>query len=345
MSTLALLLAGTITLTTIPPTPLIERTKSGQALNFDLVITNSGASAITIEEIEASVLNAKDALVLQRRLMSNGASIETIPNRRIEPGARLVVFNPFYEFEPDVDLKKIRFDLTFDDQQHASIVVQPRVHETKADLILPLRGRVFVHDGHDFYSHHRRLDVTGTMTTALGVNENMTRYAYDFTVVDERGAMHKGDGENNEDWFGFGTPILAPANGIVVKAAATRPDGAKSKPVPLQMDEVLKDITLIFGNFVILDHGNGEFSFLAHMRNGSVTVKPGDRVKQGQKIGEMGCSGDAMFPHLHYQLQRDASLGEGLPSYFRDYRRFTGDAFVRVTRGQIDTGDIVETTR
>jgi hypothetical protein len=55
----------------------------------------------------------------------------------------------------------------------------------------------------------------------------------------------------------------------------------------------------------------------------------------------MGASGDAMFPHLHYQLQRDAHLGEGLPSYFRDFKRFTGSAWVRVARGQIDTGDVV----
>ena len=80
------------------------------------------------------------------------------------------------------------------------------------------------------------------------------------------------------------------------------------------------------------------------MKNGSVTVRAGDRVKQGQKLGEMGCSGDAMFPHLHYQLQRDGGLGEGLPSYFRGYRRFTGTAWVPVKRGQIDTGDVVSST-
>ena len=91
--------------------------------------------------------------------------------------------------------------------------------------------------------------------------------------------------------------------------------------------------------------GNGEFSVLAHMKQGSVTVKAGDRVKRGQKIGELGASGDSMFPHLHYQLQRDAKTGEGLPSYFRDFRRLTGKSWVRVKRGHVDTGDVVESAR
>ena len=331
-----------VTISTIPPTPLIETTKSGQAVNFDLLITNDSAAAVTIDAIEATVLNEEGAMVLQRRLAANGASIETVPNREIAPGAKLVVFNPFPEFESDIPLHAIRYDVTTGETT-STIVVKPQPYVQKTDLILPLQGRVFVHDGHDFYSHHRRLDITGGMTTALGVTSNMTRYAYDFTIVDGEGRMHRGDGEKSEDWPGFGQPVRAPGAGVVVKSAGDRFDGAKR--TPLTMEGVLADITLIFGNFVVIDHGSGEFSVLAHMREGSVTVKPGDRVRQGQKIGEIGWSGDAMFPHLHYQLQRDASLGEGLPSYFRDYRRFTGTSFKRVARGQIDTGDVVEATR
>lgn len=334
-----------VSLTTLPPTPLIEATRSGQSLNFDLVLENNGEAKVTISQVEATVLGANDVLIAQRRLAENGDSIATLPQREIEPGAKVVVFNPFPQFESDLALNKIRYDVTFDNGEHASFVVTPRAYEGKTSLILPLKGRVFVHDGHDFYSHHRRLDVTGPMTTALGVTENMTRYAYDFTVIDERGRMHRNDGEKNEDWLGFGTAIFAPGDGVVVKSASDRPDGTQSKRVALDGPSVMKDITLIFGNYAIIDHGNGEFSLLGHMKNGSVSVKPGDRVRQGQKIGEMGCSGDAMFPHLHYQLQRDAYLGEGLPSYFRDYKRFTGSSFVPVKRGAVDTGDVVQSTR
>ena len=71
-------------------------------------------------------------------------------------------------------------------------------YSSKSPIIIPMglfaepwvdrRGRAFVHDGHDYYSHHRRLDVTGGMTTAIGVKTNMTRYAYDFVIVDEAAA-------------------------------------------------------------------------------------------------------------------------------------------------------------
>jgi hypothetical protein len=333
-----------VTITTVPATPLIEQTKSGQALNFDLLLENSGGAAVTVDEVEATVLDAKGAMVLQRRLTSNGNSITTLPNRELAPGKKLVIFNPFPEFDGDVELHAIRYDITAG-EEHASITVKPRRYETKADLILPLRGRVFVHDGHDFLSHHRRLDITGDMTTALKISENMTRYAYDFTIVDEQGRMHRNDGEKNEEWFGFGQPVLAPADGVVVSAAGDRPDGTKLQRAPLDYEAVMKDLHQIFGNYAVLDHGNGEFSVLAHLRQGTVKLQPGQQVKRGEKIGEVGSSGDSMFPHLHYQLQRDAKFGEGLPSYFRDYQRLTGKSFIRVKRGQVDTGDVVQSSR
>lgn len=343
MHLLAVLAA--ITISTLPATPLVQQTRGGQTLNFDLILENQGAQKVVIDEIEATVLAPNGALVTQQRLMRNGASIRTLPQREIEPGKKLVIFNPFHELDGDLVLDAIRYDITFEDEQRASITVRPRRYETKADLILPLGGRVFVHDGNDFYSHHRRLDVTGDMTTALGIHANMTRYAYDFTVVDEKGAMHRGDGEKNEDWYGFGQPILAPADGVVVHSAGDRPDGTKSKRAPLDYEAVMKDLSLIFGNYLVIDHGNGEFSMLAHLRQHTVTAKAGDRVKRGQKIGEMGFSGDAIFPHLHYQLQSDARYGEGLPSSFRDFKRFNGKAFVRVSHGSVDTGDVIESTR
>ncbi len=333
-----------VTITTIPATPLIEQTKSGQALNFDLVLANAGGGTVTVDEVEATVLDAKGAMVLQRRLASNGNSIGTLPNRELAAGKKLVIFNPFPEFDADVELHAIRYDITTGEER-ASITVKPQRYETRADLILPLRGRVFVHDGHDFLSHHRRLDITGDMTTAFGINENMTRYAHDFTIVDEQGRMHRDDGEENEEWFGFGQPVLAPADAVVVSAAGDRPDGSKSKRAPLDYAAVMKDLRLIFGNYALLDHGNGEFSLLAHLRQGTVKLQPGQRVKRGEKIGEVGCSGDSMFPHLHYHLQRDAKFGEGLPSYFHDYKRFTGKSWVRVKRGHVDTGDVIESAR
>jgi murein DD-endopeptidase MepM/ murein hydrolase activator NlpD len=60
------------------------------------------------------------------------------------------------------------------------------------------------------------------------------------------------------------------------------------------------------GNHVIIDHGNGEFSGLHgngefsglhHLQPGSVRVKKGDRVNQGEEIGAFVFSGDTFLPH------------------------------------------------
>ena len=65
------------------------------------------------------------------------------------------------------------------------------------------------------------------------------------------------------------------------------------------------------GNCVIIDHGNSEYSVVAHMQQGSVTVKVGERVAAGQVIGKLGNSGDSFGPHLHYQLQSGPQLFHG----------------------------------
>jgi murein DD-endopeptidase MepM/ murein hydrolase activator NlpD len=102
----------------------------------------------------------------------------------------------------------------------------------------------------------------------------------------------------------------------------------------------------IYGNYIVIDHGNGEFSQLGHLKNGSVTVRTGDRVRQGQVIAQAGASGTSLFPHLHYQLvTRPGVDGEGLPPRFSKLARVLGSELKPEEKAWIDTGDIVESTR
>lgn len=136
------------------------------------------------------------------------------------------------------------------------------------------------------------------------------RFALDLLMVRE-GRSHRGDGLRNEDYFCFGRPILAPADGTVVEVVDSVADN-----VPGQMNAAQ-----LTGNRVILDHGNDEYSVLAHLRQGSVRVAPGQRVRSGAHLADCGNSGNSSEPHLHYQLQAGPVFGVGaaLPAQFSDY--------------------------
>lgn len=59
------------------------------------------------------------------------------------------------------------------------------------------------------------------------------------------------------------------------------------------------------GNGVVLDHGGGWKTQYCHLRRGSLAVAPGDMVRAGDRIGLVGMSGLAEFPHLHFTVWHD----------------------------------------
>lgn len=136
------------------------------------------------------------------------------------------------------------------------------------------------------------------------------RFAYDFVVV-QGGRTHVGEGRANTDYHCWDKDVLAPAAATVIRAV----DGTADNP-PGQMNPSDPP-----GNHVVLDLGNGEFAFLAHLRQGSVAVRPGEPVEEGQRLGACGNSGNSSEPHLHFHLQTtpDFGAGEGLPAFFRGY--------------------------
>lgn len=145
------------------------------------------------------------------------------------------------------------------------------------------------------------------------------RFAYDFLVM--QGRQHfRGDGTKNEDHFCFGEPVVAPAEGRVVTAT----DGEADNPRP-----GVHANKSAAGNHVIIDHGFGEHSLIAHLRLGSVAVKPGQQVASGQMLGACGNSGKSDLPHIHYHLQTGSTYGEGLglPAAFQGY--FLGGRLIR----------------
>ena len=59
------------------------------------------------------------------------------------------------------------------------------------------------------------------------------------------------------------------------------------------------------GNGAVVTHEGGWETQYCHMREGSLAVKAGDRVALGQKLGTVGYSGMAAFPHVHLTVRKD----------------------------------------
>jgi murein DD-endopeptidase MepM/ murein hydrolase activator NlpD len=131
----------------------------------------------------------------------------------------------------------------------------------------------------------------------------------------------KTDGSTNEDFYTFGIEVIAPADGKITFARNDVPDNKKPGEIDSNVFMKMSDPIRAFpGNNVIIDHGNGEFSFLAHLKMGSVRIKTGDTVKAGQVIGLLGNSGNSDGPHLHYHLMAGPTVfkNDGLPSKFKN---------------------------
>ena len=58
-----------------------------------------------------------------------------------------------------------------------------------------------------------------------------------------------------------------------------------------------------YGNYVIIEHIDGNYSLYAHLSKGTVTVEVGESVKQGQVVGKVGHSGRSSGPHLHFEIR------------------------------------------
>ena len=326
-----------------PSPAYVEESATGRALNFDIVIVNRTAAEVSVDEIRVSVYDSRDALVLRRLIDGNGTrpSIRTIDAAPIPPGGSLLVFNPFHRFDPDVELARLVYEIKLSGKggEYAStLTVRPQSRRAATPLVLPIAGRRIVYDGHDFYAHHRRWDYMLPGIQDLGFKTNFMRYSYDLVPVDARGEMSSGDPGKNESWPGFGRPIRAAGHGRVAAVVDTNPDDRQFDPSAL-----LGDRMKIWGNYVVIDHGHGEFSLYGHIKKGSARVKVGDRVTQGDPIAAIGASGSSMFPHLHFELQTGIDTeSEGLPSIFNGFDRIRGARRIPVKAGAIETGELVE---
>ena len=131
------------------------------------------------------------------------------------------------------------------------------------------------------------------------------RWAYDLVVE-----PYFIDSKNLEDYGCWDVPVVAPASGRIADAE----DGIRDETPGV------RNLSQPSGNHVILQlPESGTYLLIAHLKQGSVTVRQGDEVVEGQEIGRCGNSGNSSEPHIHIHHQRERRRSECLPLFFRDY--------------------------
>jgi len=95
----------------------------------------------------------------------------------------------------------------------------------------------------------------------------------------------------------IGSPIYATADGVIRSSSTSS----------------------TYGKIIIVDHGYGYTTYYAHLSK--IIVKPGDVVKRGQKVAEVGSTGRAKGSHLHYEVRQFGINKNPLDYYFTGYIR------------------------
>jgi murein DD-endopeptidase MepM/ murein hydrolase activator NlpD len=164
---------------------------------------------------------------------------------------------------------------------------------------LPFDGIWYVSAEHSYLDPHKRFLAEA--------------FAYDFVQIGANGKSFQRDGKSNADYYAYGKKVLAAKDGTVL---AVRSDVMENTPGETVNSAVPG------GNVVIIDHGNGQYGYYAHLKPSTVTVKVGARVKAGDPIGEVGNSGDSTEPHLHFHVMNkpDPADADGIPVGFENWK-------------------------
>ncbi|HEV8353761.1 MAG TPA: M23 family metallopeptidase [bacterium] len=290
-----------------PPSP-IRGTDGLVYLQYELILASYSRASFEIDRIE--VLDARSGRVVSdvsgpavlTRLHSFGGALRA----PVIPPAQTAAALLFPTFPTMADVPRALLHRLTLKPQPANPLLGSRIVITGArvgvnfrpPIVLgpPLEGSRWYATGSCCLKVHSAaiLPINGRLFIAQ-------RYAIDWIRLDARGRAYVGDPKVNANWISYGARLLAVRSGTVVSVLDGLPERV---PGQLPSDTTLRNVT---GNHVILDMGGGYFAFYAHMQPGSIRVKLGQRVRQGQVLGLLGNSGNSSAPHLHLHVMDSSS--------------------------------------
>jgi hypothetical protein len=298
----------------VPVTPVSFDQSDSRQLVYELHITNFQPVEVRLTSVRVATPIGTIAdyreTELQKRLVRPGLPNDHATPQIIGPGMRAVLnlwitlptwFVPSIVHEVGLEVQRPTGPVEVLVGGGASEVQPP-------DPIVigpPLRGGpwIAIYDPLLKGGHRTAIYTVGDRARIPG------RFAIDFITLPAFGALPRDPAARPADGNGFGTEVLAVADGAIAAAVDDTSDRTP-KPVPLESAS---------GNYVALDVGGGRFAFYEHLQQGSIVVKPGQRVSRGEVIAKLGSSGSTSIgPHLHFHVANANSLlgAEGVPFVF-----------------------------
>jgi hypothetical protein len=273
---------------------------------YELHLTNWGSKTIELKRIE--VLGPRPPAVLEgeslvKAFPRGAAARGTLPSGR----TTVVLLAVPSEQSPESLEHRIHFTLGDDPQPVAVEHKGAPVVRNSIRIGAPLRGELWVtSNGPAGNNHH-----TGGLLPYRGRIRVPQRFAFDLVQVRPDGRTHNGDPRDNRNYHCYGAEALAVAD---ARVADVRDGIPENSPGPTER-AVKMTLDTVTGNRVVLDLGRGRFAHYAHLQPGSLRVRRGEKVRQGQTLGLVGNSGNSTEPHLHFQVSDSASIleGDGLP--------------------------------
>jgi peptidase M23-like protein len=333
----------------------------------NIVIINRLKARAVITDVDLEVMRGGQAIEARRlkgqdleRAARNGAALQSsgamkaasflfcgdrvvgagvkLAGPALAAGQGLLVFQQFLAFQGMRDTVRVTVRASVGRQSIETRASLPiRVGFSKTVFRFPLSGVWYVEQAATPHTPHR-----------WAAPEE---FALDICKLGGEGLDHRGAGDKFTDYYGYGAEVLAAADGRVVTAVGDAPedltilrragedmDGYMKRLMQSQATLAAQGTTALAGNYVVIDHGDGEYSLYAHMQPGSLRVKSGDEVKAGEPVGRLGSSGNSTAPHLHFQLcdGPDPLDCAGIPIAFKGIDLPLGD-FPR----PVQSGDIV----
>ncbi|MFA6846434.1 MAG: M23 family metallopeptidase [Sphaerochaetaceae bacterium] len=203
----------------------------------------------------------------------------------------------------------------------------------------------------------------GSKIPSHGTSGFGEEYAIDFVMINEYDKFKKPyrksffeylfKGLQLADFYGWGQEVYSPVNGEVVEIENNI---SERNPVNIFKDykntiDVTNDYIkngasskIITGNYVMIKMADDAYALLVHLKQGSVSVRVGQKVKAHEVIGELGHSGNSTMPHLHMQFMnsKDFSIAKGLPFVFDTYKIKNNKKWITIRNSTPKVEDLIK---